>query len=204
MEDDNGQGIGPEDISPASLGGREDVPVPPSLKQPASRPTQSILTKNKRKVVKDLITKRPSEVAAKWGVNPVSISKFKARDDIKDMIRRERERMAEHTPAVVDFYRKVVDRADELLEADRAGLRGKELRAIDAKLIGEGIKAGQTIGQAVGLFPSHMVSNTNLFIADSPSLSPILASLLSHAVPAIDVTPPVPVEQDIPPGEGER
>jgi len=154
-----------------------------------TRTNQGILTKNKRKVVKSLLLTTPGETAKQFGVKPGSISRFKSRDDIKEMIQKERERIALLSPGAVNLYRKVIEKADRIVNQDNSDIDPKQ-RSVDAKYVDMGLRAGERVGQAVGLFPSHLQINTNLFLTDSPCLSPILQSLLSSCVPSIDITPP--------------
>lgn len=153
------------------------------------RPTQGILTKNKRKVVKSILTEGTTKTAERFGVAIPSVSRFKSRDEIKDMIQKERERIANLSPGAVNLYRKVIDKADLIVSTDSEEIDPKQ-RAVNAKYVDMGIRAGEKVGQAVGLFPSHLQINTSLFLTDSPSLSPILQSLLASCVPTVDITPP--------------
>lgn len=130
------------------------------------------------------------KVARAFGIGRSSVSRWKSREEVQEMIRAQAARLAEAVPDAVNFQRNVVKagrrESGKILRRRKAG---ENLEPVDYKLLEAAGRASENVLKTTGLLPANTTSQTfnTLIIGDNEGLSPIISRLMCGT--EIDVTP---------------
>lgn len=111
------------------------------------------------------------------------VKRWRSRDDVADLIRRETERVLDRLPDAVSMLGESIDAGRQAI-AEQAGLTDDPKARLAATAVAKlGVDAASKIAQAAGVLPSHSAPPAITIISGSnDDISPIIATLLGKAL----------------------